>query len=127
VPHNLPRQLASFVGREAEAAQVVALLDQATLLTLAGPGGVGKTRFALQVAASRVSDFADGVWFVELGGLRDSTLVPQAAATVLGVPDDGARPVIDTLCELLRSRRLLLVMDSCSAAPPSRVRRRYLA
>jgi len=74
---------------------------------------VGKTRFALQVAASRVSDFADGVWFVDLGALRDSTLVPQAVATVLGVHDDGARPVIDMLCELLRSRRLLLVMDSC--------------
>jgi predicted ATPase len=113
VPHNLPRQLTSFVGREAEAAQVVALLDQTALLTLAGPGGVGKTRLALQVAAQKVSEFEVGVWFVDLGALRDSTFVPQAVATVLGVHDDGARPVIDTLCELLRSRRLLLVMDSC--------------
>ena len=68
---------------------------------------------ALQVAAQHVSEFEVGVWFVDLGALRDSTLVPQAVATVLGVHDDGARPIIDTLCELLRSRRLLLVMDSC--------------
>jgi predicted ATPase/DNA-binding CsgD family transcriptional regulator len=113
VPHNLPRQLTSFVGREAEAAQVVALLDQTTLLTLAGPGGVGKTRLALQVADRQVSEFPDGVWFVDLGALRDSTLVPQAVATVLGVHDDGARPVVDTLGEVLRSREVLLIMDNC--------------
>jgi len=117
VPHNLPRQLTSFVGREAEAAQVVALIDQTTLLTLAGPGGAAKTRLALQVAAQDVSEFEDGVWFDDLGALRDRTLVPQAVATVLGVRDHGARPVIDTLCELVRSRRSLLVMDSLSAAP----------
>jgi len=117
VPHNLPRQLTSFVGREAEAAQVVALIDQTTLLTLGGPGGAGKTRLAFQVAAQHVSEFEDGVWFVDLGALRDSTLVPQAVATVLGVHDHGARPVIDTLCELVRSRRSLLVMYSLSAAP----------
>jgi len=77
VPHSLPRQLTSFVGREAEAAQVVALIDQTTLLTLAGPGGAAKTRLALQVAAQHVSEFEDGVWFVDLGALRDSTLVPR--------------------------------------------------
>ena len=93
--------------------QVVALLDHTSVLTLAGPGGVGKTRLALEVAARHLTDFADGVWFVELGGLRDGTLVPQAVATVLGVHDDGARPLIETLGELLQTRELLLVMDNC--------------
>ena len=85
--------------------QVVALLDHTTLLTLAGPGGVGETRFASEVAAREEPEFADGVWFVELGGIRDSPLVPQAAATVLGVHEDRARPVVDTLRSMVAAKQ----------------------
>jgi predicted ATPase/DNA-binding CsgD family transcriptional regulator len=112
-PGNLPLQLTSFVGRGREMAEVERLLDGHRLLTLTGPGGSGKTRLALEVAAGVVEDFRDGAWVVELAPLRDPDLVPGAVAMVLGVRETPGVPLVDSICVHLRSRRLLLVLDNC--------------
>src|SRR5213078_1811816 len=83
--HNLPRQLTTFIGREREMAEIRRRLSTTSLLTLTGSGGCGKTRLALQVAADLVEAYADGVWLVELAALADPALLPQAAATALGI------------------------------------------
>ncbi len=113
-PNNLPAQPNAFIGREAQIADVLALLRRpdVRLLTLTGPGGTGKTRLALQVAADLLDDFADGVWFVDLAPLSDPTLVIPTIAQVLGVKEQGARPLRDTLSDYLRGKQLLLVLDN---------------
>ena len=90
--HNLPVAATSFVGRESEVAALGTHLDDARLVTLLGPGGSGKTRLALQMAAERVDRHADGVWLVELAGWSDPHLVPAAVAAVLGVREEAGRP-----------------------------------
>ena len=90
--HNLPRDINSFVGRDDERAEVTNLLGSSQLLTLVGPGGVGKTRLAVQVASEALADYPDGVWLVELGPLARGDLVPLAIAQVLGVAVDPFRP-----------------------------------
>ena len=111
--HNLPLQLTSFVGRERELAAVGGLLGTARLLTLTGPGGVGKTRLALEAAAGARATHPQGVWLVELAALADPALVPQAVAAVLGVREEPGRPLLATLADALRPRTLLLVLDNC--------------
>jgi non-specific serine/threonine protein kinase len=111
--HNLPSQITSFVGREQELADVQRQLGGARLLTLVGPGGIGKTRLALEVAARLVADYSDGVWFVELGSIVDPALVAQAVATGMHVPDEVGQPLVETLKKVARVRRLLLVLDNC--------------
>ena len=111
-PNNLPQQMTSFVGREKEIAEASALLRKTRLLTLTGSGGCGKTRLALQVAADVLDAFADGVWLVELAGLTDAGLVPQAVATILGLKEECGRSLTETLAEHLKSRHLLLVLDN---------------
>jgi predicted ATPase/class 3 adenylate cyclase len=111
-PNNLPLQLTSFVGREEEIAEVERLLGQARLLTLTGPGGSGKTRLALQVAASLLTRFQDGACFVDLSPVTDPTLVPAAVANALGVPETAGRPILDGVKEHLRHRELLQVVDN---------------
>jgi hypothetical protein len=91
MPHNLPLQLTSFVGREQALATVRALLSAHRLVTLTGPGGVGRTRLAQQVAAELLPAFPDGVWLVELAPLANPALVPQAVAAALGVREEPAR------------------------------------
>src|SRR4051812_22634690 len=88
---TLPASLTSFVGREREVAVVRALLDRGgvRLLTLTGPGGVGKTRLALRIAEAAAADFADAVWFVPLASIADPALVMPTIAQVLGVRDTG--------------------------------------
>jgi predicted ATPase/class 3 adenylate cyclase len=113
IPNNLPLQLTSFVGREREMAEVTRLLEGARLLTLTGPGGTGKTRLALQVAADVLGRYPQGVWLVELAPLADPALVPQALATVLGVRDDATRPLLTVLAEVVRPKRLLMLFDNC--------------
>src|SRR6202049_1896453 len=95
--HNLPYQLTSFIGREQEIARLEELVTANRLVTLTGAGGAGKTRLAIEVASRLTDAFPDGVWLVELAALSDSRLVPQAVAQVLGVKDQPARPVIETL------------------------------
>ena len=111
--HNLPAPLTSFIGREREVTEVGRLLATTRLLALTGTGGCGKTRLALEVARGSIPGYADGVWLVELAGLSDPRLVPRAVSGVLGVAEDAERPLVDTLSDALRSKRMLLVLDNC--------------
>jgi predicted ATPase/class 3 adenylate cyclase len=113
LPNNLPTQLTSFIGREHEIVEVKRLLSQARLVTLTGPGGAGKTRLALQVAAEVLDGFKDGVWLVELAPLSDPDLVPQTIASVVKVREQPGRTMLATLCEYLQPKHLLLVLDNC--------------
>ncbi len=115
--HNLPVAMTSFVGRVAEVRDLVDHLERSRLITLLGPGGAGKTRLSLETAAAVIHRFPDGAWFAELAPVRDPALVAPEVATALGL-DAGAlsnaAPVfVDALCESLRNRRLLLVLDNC--------------
>ena len=114
-PGNLPAQLTSFIGRDAESAELVATLGApaARLVTLAGEGGSGKTRLALQAAEAVRPDFPDGVWLVELDALTDPALVPSAVASALGLVEDKSRPLLDALVDFLAGRRALLLLDNC--------------
>lgn len=111
-PNNLPTQLTSFVGREREVAEAVRLLAGSRLLTLTGPGGTGKTRLGLQLAAEVAADYPDGAFFVPLAPIDDPELVPRAVLTALGVLDTGLRPPAERLADHLRERRLLLLLDN---------------
>jgi class 3 adenylate cyclase len=111
--HNLPLQLTSFIGREKEILQVKRLLLGDRFVTLTGPGGTGKTRLALQVAAELLELFPDGVWMVELASLSDSTLVPQTVAAALGVRESSGRPIMTLLTDYLRNKEMLLILDNC--------------
>jgi predicted ATPase/DNA-binding CsgD family transcriptional regulator len=111
--NNLPLQLSSLVGREREIAKARDLLAETRLLTLTGPGGSGKTRLALAVAAGMLEDFDDGTWLVELAPLSDPDLVPQAVASVLGVREAPGDPLPEVLVDRLRTKSLLLVLDNC--------------
>jgi len=112
-PNNLPEQLTSFIGRERELAEATALLAKTRLLTLLGMGGLGKTRLSLQIAADVLDANPDGVWFLDLAPIRDPLLVPNVAAQVLGVREEPGKPLTQTLCAHVKSRRLLLVLDNC--------------
>jgi predicted ATPase len=112
-PNNLPLQLTSFIGREGELAEVTRLLGESRLLTLLGAGGIGKSRLSLEAAAELIEDFDDGVWFVELAALRDSRLVPQAVASVVGVKEAAGRSLGESLVGHFKNRRALLILDNC--------------
>ena len=111
--HNLPVQLSSLVGREAELATVKRALANSRLVTLTGVGGAGKSRLALQVAGDLLNEYADGAWLVELAPLSEPERVPSAVASGLAILEDPHRPPAETLAEQLRSRQLLLVVDNC--------------
>ncbi|MFD8230464.1 ATP-binding protein [Streptomyces sp. NPDC059696] len=111
--HHLPAETTSFVDRRGELTQGRELLARARLVTLTGPGGVGKTRLAGRIAARVRRAFPDGVRYVHLSGLHDPALVPLAAADALGLHDRSAQSPLDALVEQVRTRRLLLVVDNC--------------
>src|SRR5437868_2401325 len=111
-PNNLPLQLTSFVGREDQIAEIQELLRQVRLLTLTGPGGTGKTRLALQVAAETVRDYTDGAFFVDLSPVTDPGLVPAVIARALGVAEVAGVPILETLKTQLQHKELLLVVDN---------------
>jgi predicted ATPase/class 3 adenylate cyclase len=109
---NLPIFPTSFVGRAGERAAVERLLTTHRFVTLTGPGGVGKTRLALQAATDSLAAFDDGVWFVSLASLVDPALVPSAIAQVFGLAEQSAAPIIEGLRQHVRSREALLIIDT---------------
>jgi predicted ATPase/class 3 adenylate cyclase len=111
-PNNLPTQLTSFVGRDAELAEAAQLLGTTRLLTMTGPGGTGKTRLSLQLAADMAERFPDGIWFVALEPVRDPTLIAPTILTTLGLVESGGRPARDILVEWLAPKEALLVIDN---------------
>ncbi len=111
-PGNLPVLSTSFVGRDEEVAELVALVGSHRLVTLTGVGGVGKTRLAVQVAAELVGEFPDGVWLVELAPVGDPAAVADATAVVLGVNAQAGTSVVETVARTLSGRQLLVV-DNC--------------
>ncbi len=111
--HNVPHVASSFVGRERDVAEVATVLASARLVTLTGPGGMGKTRLAIQVALGLTAELPDGVWLVELAPLSEGGLVVQEAANVLGVQERPGEPLVDTLVHLLVGKEMLLVLDNC--------------
>jgi predicted ATPase len=108
----VPSPPSSFVGREREVAEVAALLRQDRIVTLTGPGGIGKTRIAIFVGHHLADEYRDGVTFVDLAPLHDSALVLPAIAAALGVHDSGETPLADTLVKALRPRQALLIVDN---------------
>jgi predicted ATPase len=111
-PNNLPTQLTSFVGRERELAEAGALLAANRLVTLTGPGGTGKTRLSLQVAANAADDFPDGVFFVALETVRDPMLVASRLAATIGIAEPAHRTSAEVLLEWLGGKRVLFVLDN---------------
>jgi predicted ATPase/class 3 adenylate cyclase len=111
VPNNLPLQLTSFLGRQREIAEGRQLLIDGRLLTLTGPGGTGKTRLSLQIAADATDRFPDGIYFVPLGAISQSDLVLPTIAQVLGLVDPGTQP-LDRLVDHIGTKCFLLVLDN---------------
>jgi predicted ATPase/class 3 adenylate cyclase len=111
-PNNLPLQLSSFVGRDAEIEETVRLLGDHRLVTLTGPGGTGKTRLAVAVASELLPSFPDGAFFVDLAPIADPGQVCPAICEVLGVREEPGSDLIDTLVNRLAGKGLLLVLDN---------------
>jgi predicted ATPase/class 3 adenylate cyclase/Tfp pilus assembly protein PilF len=117
--HNLPVQLTSFVGRESDIGAVLDSLGAHRLLTIAGPGGIGKTRLAIQAAAMLVDDLPGGAWLVELASVADPGLVMPTLAHTLGIYEQADRPLLETIVENLSDRKLLVVLDNCEHVLPA--------
>jgi non-specific serine/threonine protein kinase len=111
--HNLPAPVTSFVGRRGELAEIKVSLARTRLLTLTGTGGCGKTRLALETAATLVDDYEDGVWLVDLTPLTEPGLVPQTVAFALGIHEAPGEAILTTLVRLISSRQLLVLLDNC--------------
>jgi predicted ATPase/DNA-binding CsgD family transcriptional regulator len=116
----LPEEPNSFIGRERELGELSQLLARTRALTLCGPGGIGKTRLALRLlsvvsgeGSAAGEEFPDGVWFVELAELRQPDQVASRIAAVTGITEEAGRPLLETLGEALRPRRMLLALDNC--------------
>ena len=113
IPNNLPKQLTSFVGRDRELAMAIELLEGTRVLTLTGPGGTGKTRLSLQVAAEAADGFTDGVFFVELAPVTDAGVVPSRILETLGIQASGREQApTERLLSQLSTRSVLLVLDN---------------
>lgn len=110
---NLPHQLTRFIGRSAEREQLEQLLARNRLVTVTGAGGIGKTRLALEVAASMCDAYPHGVWLVELAPVSEPALLPSMLVTVLQLPNMPGHSLLETLIAALRARQLLLVLDNC--------------
>ncbi len=125
-PNNLPRLVTSFVGRDREMAEVEARVRANRLVTLVGAGGVGKTRLAIQAAGVLLGDFDGGAWLVNLAPLSDPALLDKAVAGALGVREEPARPLLESVASAIGAKSVLLVLDNaehlldaCAAAVDS--------
>src|SRR5690348_16606913 len=110
---NLPADVTSFVGRRRELGKVRELLQHVRLITFTGLGGVGKTRLALRAAAEVRRAFPDGVWVIELAGLRDDGLLGQSVAAALGFVEPSTAWSLAALSDLIGDRQMLIVLDNC--------------
>jgi predicted ATPase/DNA-binding CsgD family transcriptional regulator len=118
-PTGLWTPLTSFVGRAEDAAELSKLLEDNRLVTVTGPGGVGKTRLAIELARRAQDRYPDGVWFIELGAAAEAAQVSAEVMSVLGVRQDPDRSPLDVLAEVLVPRRMLLILDSCEHVLPA--------
>jgi predicted ATPase/DNA-binding CsgD family transcriptional regulator len=110
---NAGEEFNAFVGREHELSDVCRIASAVRALTLCGAGGIGKTRLAIHAAARLAPGFADGAWFVELADLQQPDLVASRIASVIGVVEEPGRPLLATLADALKTRRMLVVLDNC--------------
>jgi predicted ATPase/DNA-binding CsgD family transcriptional regulator len=110
---NLPAEATTFVGRRRELSEIRTRLASARLVSLVGPGGVGKTRLSLRVGSDLARGFSDGAWFVELAEVRDPALVPSAVLAALDLRDQASTSPMAILATYLRHRQLLLILDNC--------------
>lgn len=110
---TVPRPMTSYVGRQAELRDVTKLVRDNRLVTLTGPGGVGKTRLAIEVAGRLAEELPDGVWFCDLSTIADVQAVPAVVAAILGIQRRHDRSITERLVEVLGGRRALLVLDNC--------------
>lgn len=110
---HLPVQLTTFIGRTAQIEEGRELVANNRLVTLTGAGGAGKTRLAVQIAATMADRFCDGIWYVDLAPITDPDLVPVAIARAFGLPDQPGRSTLETLIRSIGDRQILVVLDNC--------------
>jgi predicted ATPase len=101
------------VGRQKEQGELKELIARHRLVTLTGPGGIGKTRLAIQSASQSLPQYPDGVWLVELAPILDPLLVPRSTALAIGLREEPRRPVLDMLCDYLHDKKMLILLDNC--------------
>ncbi|MGD0878306.1 MAG: helix-turn-helix domain-containing protein [Anaerolineales bacterium] len=110
---NLPSLITSFIGRGKEQRELISLLKKNRLVTLAGAGGMGKTRLAIQVGHQQLHAYPEGVWFIPLDSLSDPLRLPQTVASVFGIQEGHDRQIMEILIHVLREKTLLLILDNC--------------
>jgi predicted ATPase/class 3 adenylate cyclase/DNA-binding CsgD family transcriptional regulator len=113
VSHNLPAQLTSFVGRQAEMVELRQLVTDNRLVTLTGAGGAGKTRLAVEVASQLTGEFGDGIWYVDLAPITNPVVAPVTVARTLGLPDQPGRSTMEILQRFIGDKTVLLLLDNC--------------
>jgi predicted ATPase/DNA-binding SARP family transcriptional activator len=111
--HNLPSQLSSFIGRQKEQTEIMNLISNNRLVTLTGPGGIGKTSLALQVGYKLLNEYPNGVWFIALDSLADPDLVSQTVAAVFDIRESSDRSIVEILINKLSQKTALLIFDNC--------------